>query len=369
MNYKARLFLTIFALSSLGFLLAILRYIARTPQPIESVLPGESSIYQWMYGNIFFKTSGATDKPPCVLIHDPTIGSSSYEMRHLVTQLAQHYHVYTLDLLGFGLSDHPKVAYSAEIYVSLCRDFLKQVVKQPAILIASGLSCTYCVTIAANNPELCSRLVLLSPQQNFTTRPKSAWLGQSVLHSWLGFLLYTVLTLRPALRLLIARQQHLAPQEVPANEIAVISAYAHQPGAHYTTLAYLAGKLQTQSLTALPSLKLPVLILSGQKTGVATQRTSTANIEVFSMRDAGTHVHEEVPTQVMAHLLSWLQVPEQAENAPQNSTSEAYCVKCKAKRTIQNARKITTKNGRSALEGSCPVCGTKLYRFIATTKE
>ncbi len=47
----------------------------------------------------------------------------------------------------------------------------------------------------------------------------------------------------------------------------------------------------------------------------------------------------------------------------------AYCVKCHEKRIMQNARKITTKNGRNAMEGICPVCGTKLFRFIANEKE
>ncbi len=43
---------------------------------------------------------------------------------------------------------------------------------------------------------------------------------------------------------------------------------------------------------------------------------------------------------------------------------EAYCVRCKQKRTMRDPHKIVTKNGRSALEGTCPVCGVRLFRFI-----
>jgi hypothetical protein len=42
---------------------------------------------------------------------------------------------------------------------------------------------------------------------------------------------------------------------------------------------------------------------------------------------------------------------------------EAYCVKCRAKREIQNAQAITMKNGRPATQGSCPVCKTKVFRI------
>ena len=40
-----------------------------------------------------------------------------------------------------------------------------------------------------------------------------------------------------------------------------------------------------------------------------------------------------------------------------------YCVKCKAKREIQDAKAITMKNGRPATQGVCPVCGTKMFRI------
>lgn len=45
------------------------------------------------------------------------------------------------------------------------------------------------------------------------------------------------------------------------------------------------------------------------------------------------------------------------------SLTQAYCVKCKAKRDIKNAKQITMKNGRPATQGVCPVCGTKVFRI------
>ncbi len=43
---------------------------------------------------------------------------------------------------------------------------------------------------------------------------------------------------------------------------------------------------------------------------------------------------------------------------------EAYCVKCKAKREMQDGEKVTMKNGRPAMKGKCPHCGTGLYRIL-----
>ncbi len=42
---------------------------------------------------------------------------------------------------------------------------------------------------------------------------------------------------------------------------------------------------------------------------------------------------------------------------------EAYCLKCKAKRPIENPEPYFTATGRPAVRGTCPVCGTRLTRI------
>ena len=44
--------------------------------------------------------------------------------------------------------------------------------------------------------------------------------------------------------------------------------------------------------------------------------------------------------------------------------SEAYCVKCKAKKEMLDVVEVTSKNGRPMLKGKCPTCGGKLNLFI-----
>ena len=45
---------------------------------------------------------------------------------------------------------------------------------------------------------------------------------------------------------------------------------------------------------------------------------------------------------------------------------EAYCVKCKTKREMENPEATFTKTGVAATKGICSVCGTKLYRMGRT---
>lgn len=42
---------------------------------------------------------------------------------------------------------------------------------------------------------------------------------------------------------------------------------------------------------------------------------------------------------------------------------QAYCMKCRTKREMRDAKRITMKNGKPATQGVCPACGTKMFRI------
>ena len=42
---------------------------------------------------------------------------------------------------------------------------------------------------------------------------------------------------------------------------------------------------------------------------------------------------------------------------------QAYCVKCRAKSEMKDPKSITMKNGKPATQGTCPTCGTKMFRI------
>lgn len=46
----------------------------------------------------------------------------------------------------------------------------------------------------------------------------------------------------------------------------------------------------------------------------------------------------------------------------------AYCVKCKAKKEMQDAKEVEMKGkggvARRAMTGVCPTCGTKMFRIL-----
>jgi Zn finger protein HypA/HybF involved in hydrogenase expression len=55
-----------------------------------------------------------------------------------------------------------------------------------------------------------------------------------------------------------------------------------------------------------------------------------------------------------------------------NMATEAYCVKCKAKRNMKDEKEVEMngKGGkkRSALKGTCPTCGTGMFKIMGMKK-
>ena len=48
---------------------------------------------------------------------------------------------------------------------------------------------------------------------------------------------------------------------------------------------------------------------------------------------------------------------------------EAYCVKCREKRSIKGGTVEVNDKGRRMAKGKCPVCGTNVTRFLPSEEK
>lgn len=121
----------------------------------------DKNFYHWRFGNIYYTKHGSGS--PILLIHDLTAGSSAYEWSQIEAHLSTEHTVYTIDLLGCGRSDKPKLTYTNFIYVQLICDFIKNVIKEPVDVVASGLSSSFVFMACHNEKELFRKLMIVNP--------------------------------------------------------------------------------------------------------------------------------------------------------------------------------------------------------------
>ena len=247
---------------------------------LNTVLTGEERRYPWKYGDMYYEVKGTRDARPLLLIHGLGPGASSYEWRKNIDVLAQQFRVYTIDLLGFGLSDRPAIDYSAETFADLIHDFIKEVIGKPTVVIAHGMSCAYVIADAYRRPQYFERLVLVSPppvmlQEQFPGPLNVAW--KALLRMpILGEFIYNALTSRRAIRGYYDRQGFHNPGLITDDLVEYIFTSAHQPNSRYPAASFLSNYLTMDVHEAFSRLQVPAIVIFGRESALTPSESSEA---------------------------------------------------------------------------------------------
>ena len=137
------------------------KYIIKYATSKDLLKKDDGGNYSFKYGNVFYKVSGKGK--PILLIHDLNECSSGVEWIYLEKELSKTNKVYTIDLLGCGRSDRPKLNYNSILYVQLINDFIRDIIGEPADIIATGKSVVPVIMSAKLREEAIDRIILINP--------------------------------------------------------------------------------------------------------------------------------------------------------------------------------------------------------------
>lgn len=99
--------------------------------------------------------------PPLVCIHGVALPISADQWTVSIDALAEHSHVYALDLPGWGLSDMPADGYSFPMWVETVRDFCEQLGLDEIDIAGQSHGGWVAALVAYNHPRLVRRLILV----------------------------------------------------------------------------------------------------------------------------------------------------------------------------------------------------------------
>ena len=264
-------------------------------EPDNSALGGQAHFFRWKYGSVFYKSAGARSSgAPLVFIHGVGAGASSFMWRKNFDDLSNDFPVFAIDLLGFGLSDKPSTAaYSADLYVELITDFIREVAGYPVNVVASSLGAAYAIRVADEHPDLINAMILNGPtgSDNLNRRPGMAGAAfYGLLQSpVLGTSFYNVMASERSIRDFAREHLFYDHRRVTDRLVANLYATSHQPGAQHAIAAFLSGYLNTDTKAPFSRLTQPAVLVWGKQdnttpveTGVSLlQLNPRAALEVF----------------------------------------------------------------------------------------
>ena len=284
------------------------------------VLPGDAKRYSWRDGEIAYAVRGAGT--PVLLLHGIYASACGYEMRRLFAPLTETHRIYCPDLIGFGLSDRPAIAYTPTIFMQMIRDFVQDVIGRSCVVVASSLTAAYVIQLAFDHPGLFRRLVLSTPagleQLSDRTPSTAKATGYALLTApLLGQALFNGLVSKPSLRYYLEKQAYFDPAAVTDEMVEYYHVAGHQRNARYAPAAFVAQQLNWPARHAYANLTQPALVIWGANAVIAPIKYAQtfAHVNRFTRLEildrCGAVPHDEQAERYVSVMRHWLALPDE----------------------------------------------------------
>lgn len=275
----------------------------------------ENYFYEWRFGKIRYQKKG--DGNPLLLIHDLTAGSSNYEYHRLINNLTEKHEIYSLDLLGYGMSDKPAMTYTNNLYEQLIEDFIKNVIGRKTSVVVTGESVPSVIMACHNYPDIFNKIVCINPQNLYLQNQipsKQTRLFKLLIESpVIGTFIYHLLSSRPSIEKAFYQTYFYNPEEVREKYIYNYLEAAHIGGynSKYAFASYTGKYMNMSILNELKEINNSILMIGAEKekemkTVIENYKYYNASIEDSYIPNTRHLPQMEAPDEVLEQLRMFL---------------------------------------------------------------
>ena len=251
--------------------------------------------------SLFYREAG--QGTPLVMLHG--FGADSYSFSRLIPKLAKKYHIYALDLKGFGKSPKPPDRhYSVYDQAVLVERFLKRHHLHRVILLGHSYGGGVALSLALMDPGRIKQLVLIDSASYAQQLPKLIrWLRIPILGKLLFYLVPASVEVRASYR-----YAFYDPDKIPEDIVREYAANLYLPNARSAYLQAVEtmvpediGKIAKQYRT----IHIPTLIIWGENDIVIRKEKAfrlhrdLPDSRLFIIPRCGHIPHEEKPEEVL----------------------------------------------------------------------
>lgn len=296
-------------LSMLSFFMA--KYQILDPQEQERLKLGKT-FWKWNYSDhitpsihYIEKGSGSSH---IILIHG--FRANTYTWRHLIDPLAQSgFHVWALDLVGYGYSDKPELEYKFDLFLQQISDFMKEKKIEKAHFVGGSMGGGICLGMAVFQPQKVESLTLISALGYEMDLPLSASIIKNLSFLWGPFLGPNMV--RKGLQQLVYSKDSITDEQINAYCLPY-----YFPGGSSAALSTLKNfdndKLKELS-QKYQQIDHPLLLVWGKEDPLIPIEhfdnfcRDFPHAEIVLFQQCGHIPHEEKPEEVTSSILSFVQ--------------------------------------------------------------
>lgn len=289
------------------------RFVANTSTNKNMLPTKNGSYYSWKQGNIFYTKHGSGS--PLLLVHDTNAASSSIEWSKIVKYLQKKHTVYTIDLLGCGLSDKPGISYTSYLYVQMITAFIKDVIKEKADIVASNFSSSFIIMANQIDETIINKIILINPAslKIFDNMPdQQSKMKQTILNlPLIGTFIYNLIMNPNHLDRTFRNKYFYHPQLISAamEDAYYESAHMDNSNGKYLYSSLLGNYMYTDIRAALKNLKKSVTIIgsvepSSNMNIFEEYKKLNKSIELLKITNCKLYPQLENPEKVAKMILS-----------------------------------------------------------------
>jgi pimeloyl-ACP methyl ester carboxylesterase len=276
--------------------------------------------WQWRGWRVHYVEAGQGD---CHLLLIHGFGASTDHWRKNIEVLSQHYHVWAIDLLGFGRSQKPKTVYTAELWRDQLHEFCRDVIGAPVVVAGNSLGGYTTLCFGVDYPDWVQGVILLNCAGPFAdkTEPSAMqkFLNNSLKNLFklpgvietVGFVLFHRIRNRDRVREVLLKV-YKDPTAVTDRLVEEIYRPAFDEGALDVFAAVFKTPPGRTLDELLPGLTKPLLLLWGEADPWMTVSKAKRFCEIYPQAqlawiDAGHCPHDERPDEVNGAIERWIQ--------------------------------------------------------------
>jgi pimeloyl-ACP methyl ester carboxylesterase len=279
--------------------------------------------WEWQGYSIRYTVSGSGQ--PLLLIHG--FGASIGHWRQNIPVLAEAgYQVFAIDLLGFGGSDKPAIAYTLEQWEALLYDFWQAQIQRPTVLVGNSIGGLLTLMLMAHHPEMTRGGVLLNCAGGLNHRPEELnWPLRTVMQLFtnvvcspaFGPLLFNQVRRKSRIRETL-KQVYCDRTAITDELVDLLYEPSCDPGAQQVFAAILSAPPGPRPAELLPHVRQPLLVLWGEADpwtpiagskiyqDLAAQPDAAPPVQFQAIANTGHCPHDERPEQVNSAMIDWL---------------------------------------------------------------